>query len=142
MIQKLAFAAVMLVLAACGGTKSSTTASSSATPVSAPAAATVAVSPAGDWDYVITGTPEGDFKGVLKITPVAAAFSAKMVSAGSGGELVVDKFTFVKETSKVTGEVPYNGYTVAMDAVLAGDEMKGSMSAGGMDFPFNATRKK
>ena len=42
----------------------------------------------------------------------------------------------------MTGEVYYNGTPVLFDAVMEGEALNGTMSAGGMNFPFKATRKK
>jgi len=131
MKQNLIYVFIILILASCASTK---TTAPIATPVVAP------VTPVGNWDYLVTGTPDGDFKGVLAVSSSAGAFSAKMISAT--GEVPVEKFTFIKETNKITGEVPYNGMVVGLDATLAGDQLKGAMFAGGMDFPFSATRKK
>jgi hypothetical protein len=114
---------VALVLASCASTKT-----------------TSKITPVGDWDYMITGTPEGDFKGVLNVTAAGTGYAAKMLSAA--GEAPLQKFAYDPTTKKVTGAVPYNEFMVDMDATVAADEMTGSMSAGGMSFPFKATRKK
>lgn len=119
----------ILILASCASTKTMTSLSS---PI---------VTPVGDWDYAVTATPDGDFNGVLTISSSSAsAYAAKMVSGTS--EVTVEKFTFVKETNKITGEVQYNGMTVSLDATMVGDYLKGTMFAAGMDFPFTATRQK
>lgn len=47
-----------------------------------------------------------------------------------------------KSTMKMSGEFDYSGTLVLFDAVMVGDEINGSMSAGGMGFPFKGTRKK
>jgi hypothetical protein len=115
---------VILILSSCASTK---TMAPIATPV-------------GDWDYSISGTPDGDFKGILNITSAGEVYSAKMIS--SAGTAPLSSVAYNKETKKITGQVPYNEYMVDLDATLAGDELLGSMSAGGMSFPFKATRKK
>ncbi len=99
-----------------------------------------APSPTGNWDYTISGTPEGDFAGVMTIAEVDKTLTAKMVSNGS--EIPIEKFTYNKETKKLAGEFYYSGTPVLFDATLVVDEITGSMSAGGMGFPFKATRKK
>jgi hypothetical protein len=100
----------------------------------------VVITPAGNWDYVITGTPEGDFSGVMSIVSENALYSAKMISSGS--EITIYKFTWDEPTKKAGGEFNYSNYTVLFDATLAGEEMIGSMSVEGQSFPFKATRKK
>lgn len=99
-----------------------------------------APSPTGNWDYTISGTPEGDFNGVMTISEVDKTMSAKLVS--NGNELPIEKFVYNKETKKMSGELYYSGTPVLFDAVMTTDQMDGTMSAGGMNFPFKATRKK
>jgi len=99
-----------------------------------------APSPTGNWDYTITGTPEGDFTGVLTIAEVDKALTAKMIS--NGAELSIEKFMYDKETKKLSGEFEYSGTLVLLDAVMTDDQLSGAISAGGMGFPFKATRKK
>lgn len=118
------FALCAFVLSSCASTKSAST----------------APSPAGNWDYSITGTPEGNFSGVLVIEQINDTYTAKMTNAA--GDLPIEKYTFDKATMKMNGEFDYSGTLVLFDAMMAGDEINGSMTAGGMGFPFKATRKK
>ncbi|MBL7870254.1 MAG: hypothetical protein JNM78_01480 [Cyclobacteriaceae bacterium] len=97
-------------------------------------------SPHGNWDYTITGTPEGNFSGVLIITQINDTYTAKITS--SAGDLPIEKYMYDKSTMKMSGEFDYSGTLVLFDAVMVGDEINGSMSAGGMGFPFKGTRKK
>lgn len=98
------------------------------------------ITPAGTWDYSITGTPEGDFNGVMIVTELEKTFSAKMTSRGN--ELNIDNFTWDGVTTKVSGEINYTGYIVTLNATLSGDEMTGNMFVEGESFPFKANRKK
>jgi hypothetical protein len=98
-----------------------------------------APSPTGNWDYSITGTPQGDFKGVMIITEVDKVLTAKLIS--DAGELPIDKFVFNKESLKMSGELDYSGALVLFDGLFAANEITGSMSTSGMNFPFKATRK-
>ncbi len=123
-MKNLIFVFVVLIIASCASTKTSK----------------IVITPAGNWDYIITGTPEGDFSGVMSITTQDKTFSAKMNASGS--ELTINNFTFDEATKKVAGDLDYSGTTVLFDALLNGEEMVGAMSAGGMNFPFKATRKK
>jgi len=100
---------------------------------------TKAPSPTGSWDYTITGTPQGDFKGVMIIAEADKMLTAKLIS--DGAELPIDKFVFNKETQKMSGEFDYSGALILLDAVLNVNEITGSMSTSGMSFPFKATRK-
>lgn len=123
MKQNIFFLFIVLLLASCASTKT-----------------TAKITPVGDWDYTITGTPEGDFKGVLNVTQSGAAYAAKMISGA--GEVPMQKFVYDPATKKVTGSFPYSEFMVDMDAVVAADEIVGSMSAAGMSFPFKAVKKK
>lgn len=123
-MKNLIFIFVALIIASCSATKTSK----------------VVITPAGDWDYKIVGTPEGDFSGVMTITTLDKAYRAKM--SASGSELTINNFTFDEANKKVAGDLDYSGTTVLFDALLNGEEMVGNMSAGGMNFPFKATRKK
>jgi len=123
-MKNLIFVFVALIIASCASTKTSK----------------VVITPAGNWDYIITGTPEGDFSGVMSIVTENKLYSAKMTASGS--EITIYKFTWDEPTLKVGGEFNYSNYTVLLDAALAGEEMVGSMSVEGMSFPFKATRKK
>jgi hypothetical protein len=123
-MKNLIFVFVVLIIASCASTKTSK----------------VVITPAGNWDYNISGTPEGDFSGVMSIVSQDNVYTAKMNS--SGNELPIEKFTWDEATKKVGGELYYSGTSVLFDASLAGEEMIGTMSAGGMNFPFKATRKK
>jgi hypothetical protein len=118
------FAVCLLLLSSCASTKSAST----------------APSPNGNWDYTITGTPAGDFNGVLVIEQVNDTYTAKMTS--SSGDLPIEKYAYDKATMKMSGEFNYSGTLVLFDATMAGDEIIGTMSAGGTGFPFKATRKK
>ncbi|HNR74322.1 MAG TPA: hypothetical protein PKM03_08860 [Cyclobacteriaceae bacterium] len=99
-----------------------------------------APSPTGNWDYTITGTPQGDFKGVMVIAEVDKVLTAKLVNDG-GTELPIEKFLFNKETQKMSGEFDYSGALIFFDGLFATTEITGTMSTSGMYFPFKATRK-
>ncbi len=115
---------VVLIIASCATTKTSK----------------VVITPTGNWDYSITGTPEGDFKGVMSIVNQDDAYTAKMNM--SNGEIALSNFTWNEPAKKVTGQFNYSGYAVFFDATMAGEEMLGSMSVEGQSFPFKATRKQ
>lgn len=95
-------------------------------------------SPTGNWDYTISGTPEGDFKGQMVVTETDKILNAKL--AGNGIDLPIDKFAFDATSQKLTGEFWYGSTQVNMDVIMNGDQMAGTVSAGGMTFPFKATR--
>ena len=96
--------------------------------------------PVGSWDYTVTGTPQGDYAGVMTVTKTEAGYSAKL--SGQAGEITFDKFTFDRKTKKTGGDFFYSDTPIAFSAQVDKDQMKGLMSTGDMEFPFNATRKK
>jgi hypothetical protein len=101
--------------------------------------------PAGQWDYQVSETPEGDVVGTLTITgPTADPKSFAVMMKANGSELAMDKFSFDAETNKIAGEFIYSGMKVTVDAIQheSGDEITGAMWVSGLDFPFKATRKK
>ncbi len=120
----------LLILASCSTTKTTSKASSK----------TPKVTPAGEWTYSIKETPEGDFSGDMTVTHQENAYTAKMNA--NGYDLAFDKFSWDEANKSATGEFYYSGISVFFSAKLEGDEMKGTVSAGGMEFPFLATRKK
>lgn len=123
-MKNLIFVFVALIIASCASTKT----------------IKVVITPAGNWDYTITGTPEGDFTGIMSIVSENNQYSAKMTAGGS--EITIYNFTWDEPTKKVGGDFNYSGYTVQFDAAMAGEEMMGNMSVEGTSFPYKATRKK
>lgn len=99
----------------------------------------IVVTPVGDWDYTITGTPNGDYAGVMTITEKENVFAAVMKT--SEGELAFTNMNFDKATNIVTGNFSYQGTDLAFNATLAGEALTGTISAGGYGFPFKGTRK-
>jgi hypothetical protein len=99
------------------------------------------ISPAGNWNYTITGTPQGDYSGVLTVTKKdKKTFSAVMKS--DAGDFKFNQFTFESKSKKSTGDFDYQGMNVYFDTAIKENEMTGNVSVQGMNFPFKATRKK
>jgi hypothetical protein len=96
--------------------------------------------PIGAWNYTATGTPEGDFAGVLEIAKKENGYSAKMMSRGN--ETVFNNFTYSDKTKKAEGTFDYSGNPINFSAQLNKDQLNGAMSTSGLEFPFKATRKK
>jgi hypothetical protein len=96
--------------------------------------------PVGIWNYSVTGTPQGDYKGLMTISKTETGYAAKMSAEGS--EIPFDKFEYVKSTKKAAGNFSFQGTPIGYSATLNKDELNGSIDAGGMEFPIVATRKK
>jgi hypothetical protein len=100
----------------------------------------LAMVPVGGWDYTITGTPNGDYSGVLTVTMDGDNYSATLKS--EAGEIKFDQTKYDQVTKKLTGNFDFQGTPIDFESITEGDTMKGSVSAGGGSWPFNATRKK
>ena len=96
--------------------------------------------PIGAWNYSVTGTPQGDYKGILIINKTNKGYAAKM--QGDAGETTFNKFTYVKKEQKTEGDFDFSGVNILFSAKLDKDQLKGIMSTSGMEFPFSGTRKK
>jgi hypothetical protein len=59
---------------------------------------TKAPSPTGSWDYTITGTPQGDFKGVMIIAEADKMHYCKIDNAME--QIPIDKFITIKKLKK------------------------------------------
>ncbi len=99
----------------------------------------VAITPVGEWDYAITGTPNGDYSGVLVITEKETVLSAVMKT--TQGELALNTISFDKTENIVTGTFNFQGMNLDLRANITGEKMDGTISTSGYAFPFNATRK-
>ena len=106
--------------------------------LSACAVSKVAKSPAGNWNFSVSGTPYGEITGDLTVSANGKAWTARLKSMGE--DKPFDQFLFDPKTGKATGSFYFQGNPVNFDAVVEGNTMKGAMSAGGSDFPFNGTR--
>jgi hypothetical protein len=100
----------------------------------------MAMVPVGNWDYTITGTPNGDFSGVLMVTMDGENYMAILKS--EVGEIKFDQTKFDQATKKLTGSFDFQGTPIDFESTTEGDVMKGWVSAGGGSWPFNGTRKK
>jgi hemolysin activation/secretion protein len=104
------------------------------------ASSKLAMVPVGSWDYTITGTPSGDFAGVLIVTMDGDKYAAVLKS--QAGEIKIDGPTYDKTTKKLSGTFDFDGTTIFFDTTTEGDAMNGTVSAGGGSWPFKGTRKK
>ncbi len=102
--------------------------------------ASCAPGPIGAWNYSVTGTPQGDYAGVMTISKKDKGYSAKLMSAGN--ETTFNKFSYIKATKKTEGDFDFSGTQILFSAQLNKDQLKGTMSTSGLEFPFTATRKK
>ncbi|HTH54771.1 MAG TPA: hypothetical protein VL728_01915 [Cyclobacteriaceae bacterium] len=95
----------------------------------------------GNWDYKITGTPQGDYAGVLVVSQ-GDKKTLNAVMKSNGTDLPFNQFQFDKKTNKSFGNFYYQGMSISFNATVAPTTMDGSISVENTNFPFNATRKK
>src|SRR5690349_24836257 len=69
------------------------------------ASSKLALVPVGSWDYTITGTPSGDFSGVLIVTMDGDKYAAVLKS--QAGEIKIDDPKYDKATKKLSGTVDF-----------------------------------
>jgi hypothetical protein len=103
--------------------------------------ATTAPLVVGDWNYKITGTPQGDYAGVLTVSKKDKK-TLDAVMKANGSDLPFNQFQFDPKTKKSTGKFDYQGMPIAFNANVTDTTMAGSISVENMNFPFTATRKK
>ena len=97
------------------------------------------VSPLGSWNYTVTGTPNGDYAGMLIVKKIQKQYAATLNSQGS--DLPFKKFTFDPKTKKASGDFDYQGTPISLDASVTEIDMAGTLSTDDAHFPFKATRK-
>ena len=98
------------------------------------------IGPAGTWNYTVTGTPQGDFTGDMIVDKNETGYAAKLSS--KDGVIPFNTFTYDKKEKKSSGKFDFSGTTVDFNASVEKEQMKGTMTAGGMEFPFTATKEK
>ena len=96
-------------------------------------------SPEGDWTYKITGTPQGDYEGVMTFTKTGDAYSGQMVS--SQGTIPFSSVAYSKEDKKITATFEYSGMPVTLTATMAESQMTGTVATSGYESPLAAARK-
>lgn len=100
-------------------------------------AAPEAVSYAGDWDYTVADTPNGDVSGVMVLTKTDAGYDGKMTS--DMGELELNDLTIVDNKLSATFEI--QGMELDVSGTFDGVNYKGSVGMDSNVFPMIATKK-
>ena len=92
----------------------------------------------GAWDYVVSGTPEGEVTGVMTLTKEGEVYAGNL--ATSQGSLPLENITVTDNNLKCTFN--YMGYNVDVTGLFEGDAFTGKCTVEYNDFPMKATRKK
>lgn len=96
--------------------------------------------PEGEWDYSITGTPNGDYAGVMAITKNESSYTGSLNT--SEGSTPLTNLSYKPEEKKLEAEFDYNGMTILLTGLVNGDVFDGTVSTGDYQFPMKGTRKK
>lgn len=98
----------------------------------------VAVNPIGEWNVTVTGTPYGEMAGKLVVSGSPKAWKASLRIQGE--DITMDRYSHDGKTGESTGAFFFQGNSVTYTGKQSGASLAGTMSAGGMDFPFKGTR--
>jgi hypothetical protein len=96
-------------------------------------------SPAGNWDYVVVGTPNGDVDGTLVLTENEGAYSGKFMS--DMGELVLENVKYSEEEG-LSATFWVQGMEMTMTGKFAEDDFTGMVDGGSQigSWPMTAKR--
>ena len=93
--------------------------------------------PAGTWEYLITGIPDGDQSGTMTIMEGSEGMTGKISS--DAGETDLEDLVIADNVLSCTFSV--QGYDIEMKGTFEGDSYKGNIAVAGYEFPVTATRK-
>ena len=92
----------------------------------------------GSWDYVVSGTPEGDATGVMVISKEGEVYSGVLNT--SQGSAPLENVTVTDNNLKCYFN--YMGYNIEVTGLFTADTFTGKASVEYNDFPMTATRQK
>ena len=104
-----------------------------------------APSPAGEWDYTVFNTPQGDVTGTLMIVAEGDVYSGEIVFEAFNQTASMTDVAFTDSTFSFKAIIDAGGQLVDLDTrmTLNGNMMKGKMDASGFGgFDISATRKE
>ncbi len=90
----------------------------------------------GIWEYTISDTPEGDFKGNMVITKESDAYRVTISNDQRASELE----DVLIEEKTLSGTYDYQGYQVDLKGVFEGELFKGNVGVDYMSFPMEAKK--
>lgn len=92
----------------------------------------------GEWEYAITGTPDGDKEGTFSIVKDGDSYTGALHT--EQGDTNLNKI--VIENDALVCTFDYSGYTIDMTGSFVGDTFTGKISVEYNDFPMTAVRKQ
>jgi hypothetical protein len=90
----------------------------------------------GTWQYLVSGTPNGDYPGTFMIKKEGDAYSGEI---GAEGQFVPLRDVVV-EGNTLSANFDFMGMFIAMKGELVGDTYKGQTTVDYMSFPITAQR--
>jgi len=98
---------------------------------------TMAYDPSGNWDYTVTGTPNGDVNGTMVISKDGDNYTGKLQSTQGG----IDLEDLTIEGQTLNAEFYYSGTNLTLNGTFEGDSFDGKVAAGSYDsFDMTADR--
>ncbi len=92
--------------------------------------------PAGNWNYTVLNTPQGDIKGTMMITKEEESFAGVLKS--SNGTINMKDVSI--EENVLSSTFYYEGYKFNFKGTFEGEAFNGNISFSDGEFAVNATR--
>lgn len=94
--------------------------------------------PAGSWDYIVPGTPNGDVLGKMVLTEIEDVFSGKLIS--DQGDLNLESVSYSEK--QLSCIFYYQGMEFSLTGTFERDTFTGVIDGGSQvgSFPFTAER--
>ncbi len=92
----------------------------------------------GQWQYKVTGTPDGDYQGIFTIQQNGADFTGQIMANQQSSDLK----NIVISDNQLTCSFDFMNYDIQMSGTFEGDSFRGNVSAEGQSFEMTAERVK
>ena len=99
----------------------------------------VVYSPVGSWDYVVSGTPNGDVQGIMVLTETEDVLSGKFVS--DQGDLPLENVNYTEE-KQLTARFYFEGMEFSMTGTFEGETFAGTIDGGDQIGLFSMTANR
>jgi len=83
--------------------------------------------PAGNWDYVVAGTPNGDVSGIMVLTEIEGVYTGKFIS--DMGELALENVVYSEEEG-LSCTLFYQGMEFAITGSFVEETFTGTVDGG------------
>lgn len=96
-----------------------------------------AYTPAGNWDYTVSGIPDGDVSGTLVLMDGAEGMTGRLET--DGGSVDLEDVSLADNI--LSAVFAYQGTDVKLKGTFVGEKFTGFVEAQGYEFPITAERK-